>query len=77
MTRPTYAHFPGHGPSGATCMTCGHRGFKQGQNGREQHWCNKAAQFSQIGPSPDTPPRGLGRLSASTPACKYWEQRRG
>jgi hypothetical protein len=74
MSKPTYAHFAGGGPAGETCMTCGHRGSKEFQ-GRASHWCNKAAAFSQVAPSRDTPPRKLGRLTPHTAACKYWEER--
>lgn len=69
MSKPTYAHFPGGGPSGATCMTCEHRGAKEHQ-GRSIHWCGKAARFT------DTKPSQMGRLNPHSAACKYWEERR-
>lgn len=50
MSKPTYAHLPGGGPSGATCMTCEHRGTKEHQ-GRSIHWCGKAARFTDTKPS--------------------------
>lgn len=75
MSKPTYAHFPGGGPAGETCMTCWWRAAEERQ-GCATHWCNKAAIFSQIAPSRAVLPRKLGHLDPHTLACKYWKARR-
>jgi len=81
--KPTYAHFPGHGPSGTTCGECAHhcshqpmrnvgRGEQRVPAGNPVHWCAKAAEFAGLKPRGDKPPRGIGELHPASSACKYF-----
>lgn len=57
-----YAHFPGTGPAGKTCMSCAYR-TKRDKGKKE--WCAKNREI--LG-------RWTNPIITSSAACKYYER---
>lgn len=67
-----YAHLPRDGAVPA-CGACRYL-WTNFTASRRECWCVLAARLAGIFPLPDGKrPAGVGRLSASTPSCKYFE----